>query len=184
MIRDYNFQEQLIMSTGISVDHNLTELLLNNIPGAIAIEKAQLADDRNGTDYWVYRDKNNPLSIDIKARNIDPISRYKQDDLALELISVVENNKIGWTLDKYKQSDYILWLFKPTGRWVLIPFPMLCSVFIEHKELWTSLYRVERQSSDNGKWHSECVFVPRNVIWQSIYDRYSGSGKCEVNERK
>lgn len=172
-IADYSFQGRLIMSTGSAIHSGVEAILLENIPGAQAVERAQLVDDKAGVDYWVYREKIRPLAIDTKVRDLDPIDNFDSDDLALEIWSVIEANKMGWTLDATRESDYILWLFEPTGRWVLIPFPMLCAVFNENKGPWTAAYKTKTQSSDNGRWHSQCVFVPRIVIWRAIYRRYS-----------
>lgn len=174
-IKDYSFQGQIVMSTGSAVHHGVKQILLDNIPGACTIEKALMVDDKSGVDYWVYRELARPLAIDAKIRGLDPIEEYGEDDLALELWSVIETKKIGWTLDTSKQSDYILWLFEPSLRWVLIPFPMLCAVFAEHKDSWALSYKNAVQSSDDGSWHSRCVFVPRREIWAAIYQRYAGN---------
>jgi hypothetical protein len=173
-IKDYSFQGQIVMSTGSGVHQGIEHILLDNIPGACVIEKALKADDKAGVDYWAYRKQARPLAIDAKIRSLDPIEEFGKDDLALELWSVIENNVVGWTLDVSKQSDFILWLFEPTARWVLIPFPMLCAVFNQKKALWCSQHKRVVQSSDEGSWHSECVFVPRHEIWAAIYQRYGG----------
>lgn len=162
------------MSSGAAAHRDVGRILLANIPGAAKVEKAQMADDKTGIDYWVYRDAVEPLSVDVKVREQDPIVKYGQDDLVLETLSVVETGKVGWTLDSHKRADYILWLFEPTGRWVLVPFPMLCAVMTEHQQEWTTLYQRPPQSSDGGRWHSQALFVPRREVWAAIYRRYSG----------
>lgn len=176
-VRDYAFQDRLVMSTGLAVNGTLESILLANIPGAEKVEKAQLSDDKQGTDAFVYRRDVKPVTVDVKVRERDPILAYGNDDLALEVWSVVEQGKCGWTLDARKQTDFILWVFKDTGRWTLVPFPLLCAVFNEHKEEWVGQYKVATQSSDGGKWHSQCVFVPRREIWAAIYRRFGGVAK-------
>lgn len=165
------------MSSGSASHRDVNRILLDNIPGALKVERAQETDDKAGTDYWVYRDGTAPLSIDVKVRTEDPIETRGKDDLCLELLSVAESNKLGWTLNPNKRSDYILWLFEPTGRWVLIPFPMLCSVFIQHQDSWCASYLTATQSSNGGRWHSKCVFVPRREVWLAIYKRFGGQPK-------
>lgn len=172
-MKDYSFQERLLLSSGVAANTNVRAILMNNIPGALSVEQAQLEDDKTGVDWFVYRQKIHPIRIDAKVRETDPIQEFGKDDLALETWSVI-GIKPGWTRDTQKQSDYILWLFKPTARWVLIPFPMLQQVFTAHMKAWCEHYKVSRQTSEGGRWRSECVFVPRAVIWQSIYNRYGG----------
>lgn len=173
-VRDYSFQAKLVVATGIAASPDIAEILRNNLPSILAVEKAEVTDDRSGTDYWAYRMGLPPLSIDCKIRDIDPtLFQQPADDLALETWSVVDK-KVGWALDPMKRSDYILWFFRPTKRWVLIPFPLLQSIFVANRERWFQEYRHARQSTNKGQWQSECLFVPRLTIWRALYERYGG----------
>ncbi len=176
-VRDYSFQGKLVIATGVAASPEITEILRNNLPGIEQVEKAHVSDDKMGVDYWAYRKGLPPLGVDCKIRDIDPMQfKIPADDLALETWSVM-GVKIGWTADTKKRSDYILWFFRPTKRWVLLPFPMLQVVFVMNKEKWFKEYRHERQSTNNGQWESECIFVPRKIIWRALYERFGG----EVN---
>ena len=175
MARDYSFQDQLGLSHGIAGDRTVEAILLAHIPNAVSVEVSAVSDDKQGTDYWVYRNNAKPLSVDLKARNDDPMVSFGKDDLALETWSV-KGRKIGWTLDASRGTDYILWLFRPTKRWALVPFPMLCAVFTEHRDEWVARYSSPTQSSNNRSWESECVFVPRREIWAAIYRHFGGNG--------
>lgn len=167
------FHEQLKMSHGVSLSFDFRYVLLTEIPNATEIKRANAIDDRSGTDWWVQRHNNKPLSIDLKARGKD----YGQDDLALETWSVVEKDVIGWTRDATKASDYILWFWNDTRRWCLVPFPMLCRVFGLLWQEWVETYGPARQTTEmNGQvYHSECVFVPREVLWAALIEHYSYS---------
>ena len=178
--RVFNFGQQLKMSEGVSLSFDFREVLLTEIPNATEIRRASQADDRSGTDWWVDRSNNRPLSIDLKARETDYEPRG-EDDLALETWSVVEKGAIGWTRNPAKGSDYILWFWKDTKRWCLIPFPMLCRVFSLLWQEWAGIYRVASQMTNfNGYiYHSECVFVSREVVWDSIVRHYSPSVMTE-----
>ena len=136
-VHDYGFTEQYRWSEGTQVYGGIHKILLEHIPGAERIEKAGKEDDKKGTDYWVYRKGTaRPLSIDVKSRRDDPIHTFGKDDLALERWSIVEAEKIGWTLDESKETDFILWFFKPTKRFVLLPFLQLLAVTKEHMPAW------------------------------------------------
>ena len=174
MIKDYQFQEELRWSFG-TAPAAIESILLENIPGAVSVGKSSGGEDRQGIDYWVYRRYTHPISVDLKQRRDDPLTfATPKDDLALETWSVKERNIGGWTLDEKKRTDYILWHFAPTGRWVLIPFPMLCAVFQQNQAEWAQQYQTATQSTDNGRYHSECIFVPRNTVWRALYERYGG----------
>jgi hypothetical protein len=175
-MRQYEFHEKLKASEGVCESASIESIVLSSIAGAVSVVKSTECDDRNGTDWWVECENNNRLSIDAKVRDQD-WSRKGHDDLALETFSVVEKNIYGWTLDKTKRTDFILWLWKDTGRWCMVPFPMLCTVFHENLAAWVAKYKVARQFTPRvgGGYHSECVFVPRRELWATIYKRYSGA---------
>ena len=170
----YRFDQQLLMSSGTVPVATVESVLLEYIPGAARVERAGIYDDRNGTDWWVYRQCGRQLSIDAKVRASDWRARHpSEDDLALETWSVIERQRVGWTRDCAKQTDYILWLWSDTKRFCLIPFPLLLGVFQDNWESWLKCYKHSQQFTPDGNYHSECVFVPRNIVWRAIYQRYA-----------
>lgn len=170
----FDFRGQMKMSHGVSDSFDFKAVLLHEIPSAIAVRRASDQEDRTGTDWWVDRQHNKPLSIDLKARGVD-YSVRGEDDLALETWSVLEREVVGWTRDPAKGSDYILWFWKDTRRWCMIPFPMLCRVFGLRWEEWKGEYRTSTQRTRFGDYtyHSECVFVPREIVWAALIEEYS-----------
>lgn len=177
---EHSFDGDLTWSKGKAASGIAQEVLLANIPGATSCVLANERDDRNGTDWWVIQANGKRLSIDVKARQTDPIIQFNQDDLALEIWSDIDRKVIGWTRDPRKQSDYILWLFTSTGRWVFIPFPMLCKIFRAHWQKWETEYKTAIQSSRSGAkhWRSQCVFVPRQRIWRELYNTFGGNRRA------
>ena len=174
-MREFDFNERIEMSEGVCSSSDVDAILLNAIPGSINAWRADERDDINGTDWWVSRESGRPIGVDVKARSKD-YSLKGNDDLALELWSDIDRHVIGWTLRTDKQTDYVLWVWQDTGRWCLLPFPMLCYVFWKRGREWTGKYKRAKQSSRRGlySWKSECLFVPRRVVWAEIYRRYSG----------
>lgn len=176
----YDWDGRMLMSEGVSEAASVAEILAANIPGACEATRAEIADDKNGTDWWVRRSCGHSLSVDCKVREKDWAAKpepQRADDLALEIWSVYETRTVGWTLRKDKRTDYILWLWKNTGRWCLVPFPMLCCVFWLHGKAWCAEYKKGWQHTKKGDahWWSECVFVPRSVVWGAIIDLYGGT---------
>lgn len=178
MALEYSFTERLQWSEGYTTTATVDGVLLEYIPGATRIVKADREQDRRGTDWWVYRDCDRTLSVDAKVRQDDWAATHpNEDDLALETWSVVERKVPGWTRNPHKQTDYILWLWTVTRRWCLVPFPMLCAVFSHNWQKWAGSYKVRQQQTPDGydgSYHSECVFVPRKVIWTAMYDTFGG----------
>lgn len=176
--REYGFAEQMAMSQGHAVGKSVGEILITNIPGAVNAMPAHSSNDRSGTDWWVEHRASKHLSVDCKVRKEDwAIKPRPEDDLALETYSVKEEAKVGWTRDKSKRTDYVLWLWTETGRWCLLPFPMLCAVFTREWANWRIQFKTREQVTplkNGGCYHSECVFVPRKLVWSHIYKQYSG----------
>lgn len=174
----YRFDDRKAMSDGVAENQAVEQILLEHVPGAMGVSRAGERADRNGTDYWIDHHRGDPMSVDLKARDIDPIVEFGADDVALETWSVV-GVKIGWTLDTTKRTDYVLWLWKPTRRWALVPFALLCASFGRRREARLRTYKVRRQTTPHGarEWTSECVFVPRREIWAAIYTDFAGGAR-------
>ncbi len=173
---EYSFYSQLQISQACSQSQQIRTILLRAIPGAVAAYPAHSSNDRRGTDWWVEHCRGVHLSVDVKLRAEDWAAKEEgADDLALETWSVVERQKIGWTRDASKRCDYVLWFWQDTGRWCLVPFAMLCAVFCHKWQQWTQRYKTCRQfTPEFGGYHSECVFVPREVVWNEIYRHFAG----------
>lgn len=173
---EYRFDERLKMSCGHAQSSDVAAILMAEIPGALAVTKANGDNDRNGTDWWIEHCSGRHLSVDAKVREEDYAPRGK-DDLAIETWSNVERGVIGWTRNETKRTDYVLWLWIDTKRWCLVPFAMLCRVTKELWSVWLSQHQTARQytPTTHGGYHSECVFVPRRTVWAEIYKRFSGN---------
>jgi hypothetical protein len=184
--RSFTFQGQMQMSEGATDKKEIEAIILSSFPTAIKVERAKVADDKHGTDFWVTTRSGRVFSIDVKVRAKDySVNHPEKDDVALEIWSVI-NTKIGWTRDTEKQTDYILWIWLDSGRWMLVPFPMLCNVFSEHWEQWSKLYQVAIQTTKNRngfQWKSQCVFVPRKIVWVAIYDTFSGVPSAQTKRQ-
>lgn len=172
-IRVFDFKQALTISTGTSANRVIGDILLETIPGSTRAIQANQNNDRSGVDWWLEMKGGDFLAVDCKIREDDPKPKFGKDDLALETWSVVEKSVVGWTLDDTKKTDYVFWFWKDTGRWCLVPFVLLVKAFKEKKEEWMKVFRVARQNT-NGRYHSECVFVDRTVLWREIYRQSHG----------
>lgn len=173
--RVFEFNKQLIMSNGAAINKSIGEILLESIPGSLRAIQSLTSMDRKGIDWLLDMESGEFCKVDCKIRDFDPIKMYGKhcDDVALETWSVVEKKIIGWSLDEKKQTDYIFWLWKDTGRWCLVPFLLLVKAFKAKRDEWLCTYRVARQNTEN-RYHSECVFVNRRELFKEIYLQSNG----------
>ena len=173
-VHQYNFNERLNFSFGVDT-RTVETILKERISSVFAVQKANTDDDRNGVDYWIHRDHGlPPLAIDLKRRQKDYLKLEEKDDLCLETWSVCFD-KIGWTRDPKKRCDFIMWYWEPTSRFCIVSFPILCKVFSYYWRVWrdSGLYRVHKQNTED-KWKSECIIVPRLVVFNKMRDAMNG----------
>lgn len=168
----YGFTEQMRWAEGTAPTLDaVAAILVSRILGCTHITRATKADDRNGTDYWAHRKLPlRALSIDLKLRKEDfAFKQPAEDDLALETWSVLEK-VVGWTRDPTKRTDFVLWYWRDTGRFCLVAFPPLCFVFARQWVEWRDKYkhRIQDTTEDGLSWQSECVYVPRIVVFESL----------------
>lgn len=167
---EYGFKDRFLVAE--DADDPVRHILMQEFYGAVRVWRSTESDDRRGTDYWVDILNGREISIDAKIRDHD----FGQDDVALELWSVIEKDKVGWTLDSTKRTEQVLWYWKDTQRFVILPFPQLCRAFREHLEPWSAKYKHAIQyTPDHGGYHSECLFVPRREIGAAIYRLSEGT---------
>lgn len=171
--RVFDFQKQLIISTGTSANQTIGELMLSVIPGSTRAIQSNKNNDKSGIDWWLEMDSGSFLGVDCKIREID----FGRDDLALETWSVVEKKRIGWTLDSTKRTDYVFWVWKDSGRWCVVPFRLLLKASLKNLDKWKAVYKTARQCTEN-KYHSECIFVPRREVWKQIYLLSEGNSEA------
>jgi hypothetical protein len=183
-VNRFRFDSQLGLSRGVTVGAagNVAALLRGSVPAAVAVRPAVSAADRCGTDFWVDTRAGGTLSVDVKIMSRDRAHLRGGDNLILETWSVCERRVPGWTWDPDKRTDYICWIWRDTGRWCLVPFPLLFAVFRTNARAWVAAYPVRRQFTERTRgpgYTSECVLVPRAVVWAEIYRRFGG---CPQNQ--
>ena len=136
-VHQYSFEDRLVMSDGYAVRANVRDVLLEYIPGSREVHKSCTENDKTGVDWWVEMIGGRMLAVDAKVREVDWAANHPdEDDLALETWSVIEQGIVGWTRDESKRCDYVLWLWRDSQRFCLVPFPMLCAAFKAKWQSW------------------------------------------------
>ena len=151
------------------------EILKSNIANCISVDKTDLEMDKSGVDYIATLKNGAQIFIDAKTR-MEGCSKYwhGEPELALEMWSVKEKKKIGWTLKEDTQVDYILYTFpkSDTDCYYFIPFQLLRVAFIKNGRNWYSKYGSKLQI--NHSYHSEAIFVPASVVLQAVQNEMTG----------
>lgn len=173
----YSFEKKLIASKGVIESCDVGEILRLRLPGCVKAVPTGSEVDRTGVDWLATLSSGRVVGVDVKIREKDYL-RFGHDDVALETWSVLDS-RVGWTRDQSKACDWVLWVWKDTGRFFLVPFLPLCSVFVQQWEEWRENYRTATQRTPETpkfkSYQSECVFVPRTVIVDAISDWYGGT---------
>lgn len=170
-----NFTEKLNYSLGLQKDIDV-EIIQKNIINCVSVVKTDLQMDKTGVDYIATLRNGTKIFIDAKTR-MKGCSRYWkcEPELALEMWSVKEQRKIGWTLKEDTQVDYILYTFpiEDSNCYYLIPFQLLRMAFIRNGRNWLNQYGSKLQL--NQDYHSEAIFVPASVALNAIYSEMQGN---------
>jgi hypothetical protein len=185
--RVFGFEERLMISEGISDSYDIEQIISHTIPSVTKIQKSNLSEDMIGVDYWATLESGRRIGIDVKSREDDWWKHHPlEDDIALETWSKIERDekgmiiggKIGWTRNVKKQTDWVLFVWAETGRYFYLPFPWLCSVFTRNWRQWCQVYKTRSQFSislDGSIWESECVFVPRRLLGNTVCKDFAGT---------
>lgn len=175
-----NFVEKLQYSLGKQQTFDIA-FLKNHIPNCREITKTNLEQDRAGVDYVATLDGGAKIFIDAKTRE-KGCSRYwkfGEPELALEIYSVCEKKKLGWTLSDSTNVDYILYTFdkSDTDDYFFLPFQLLRKIFWENGKDWVGRFGYKIQKSDS--WHSWAVFVPASVVLATLTNSMKGKSSDE-----
>lgn len=139
------------------------EILVKDL-GALNVERANERDDKAGVDFWAIFRNGTKRGIDIKRRGRD------YGDFLVELVSRVEENKPGWTVDEGKLTDYVLILW-PRSH-LLLPMHLLRTTSKRMGRKWLEWYGETQASSKSTsmKWQTKNVAVPMPRLFLDMFN--------------
>lgn len=169
------WSEKLEYSLSIQQEFDI-QILKKHITNCKSIVKTDEKQDKSGVDYIAKLNDGAEILIDAKTRlkGSSKYWKFGEPELALEVYSVVENKKLGWTLNDTTNVDYILYTFDKSDAEVyyFIPFQLLRKAFWLNGKEWAKKYGYKIQASDS--WHSSAVFVPASTVIKSVYAQMWG----------
>jgi hypothetical protein len=148
-------------------------------PRVVGFRAGSAAEDKGGADF-VVETPSGEIAVDVKVRRQD-CRRFGEDDVALEIWSRVEAGVVGWSMDRSKKTDLVVWLWEDMGRTLVLPFRSLCDTMIANVKAWEHSFRVDTQISRNGLdyWTSRCVFVPLRELKIAMAPRLKMRGEVD-----
>lgn len=161
------------------------DILRKYFDGCASVIKTDKATDRKGIDYIVTLKNSAQILVDGKTRRCGvekktgiwrgPTAESIEQntvEVALEIWSVCETKKLGWTLSDKTNVDYILYTFGSFQKCYFVPFQLLRKAFFKKGRDWYNTWRHSTQKSVDKKkrieWHSKAMFVPVNVVLDAV----------------
>jgi len=138
---------------------------------------------RAGVDMIAHLANGTQIRVELKSLRRDPVAKNGCDLLPLETFSHVENQVPGFLLQGHKTSQYVLWIFRDTGRTVMLPFRSLAAAFRRNFREWKATFGTREQETRGyyETYHSECTWVPLILIERAmahyLRHRYGYIGK-------
>lgn len=165
MVSNADFFEDLDRSNNDEVAEKIKQKLKEHFKADDVIKNERAGDDL-GIDYFVIKN-GRTINVDAKVRDV-AFADY--EDVAIETWSNVENQKIGWSRDDNKLTDYVIWLWTD-GECKVVDFRLLCNVVKKNWEQWIQEKQTARQKT-NGLYTSECVFVSIKELDDLLFDEF------------
>ena len=145
--------------------------------------------DKKGIDYVVLLRDGRSAYIDVKYRE-KGVSKFwnhtykckdgrtiKQPELTLEILSNVERNTPGWTLDMNKFTDFVLFVFDESDceNAYIFKFLELRDVLIQYMREWEREFRIGEsytpfcsEHPERGGYHTQSMFVPICTVLKAL----------------
>src|SRR3990167_874882 len=136
-VSQWSFEDRLAFSQG-KMGSDAMETIKALIPDCETVEPSTLAQDIKGIDYIAILDSGVALKIDHKVREHGCSKYWKTGpELALETWSIY-GRKLGWTLDKAKDTDYTLHTFRSsvTEIFYLLSLPFVRMAVLLTDGVW------------------------------------------------
>jgi len=176
----HSFAESLAFSKGV-VAETATDTIRNMIHGCVSVETYDVGGNDGGVDYIATLDTGVRASIDHKTRRRGSSTYWANGvpEIPIETISVGgvggRCDTKGWTFDRTKRCQFVLFTFHPddSDAAFLVPFQLLRTAAEKNLTAWDKRYGRKRQ--DNGRFFSECIFVPWPVVEAAVVDVMRGN---------
>lgn len=162
-----NFNSDLEMSEQPEVVSAIKTACYTYWPELLSVTQAHKDNDRQGIDYWLEFPLGKMEALDVKVRKDDWTLRGDNRTACLELVSNTGSGKVGWTLDKEKRTDWVLFYYIETNSSHIYNARQLRSAVIAEMDNLKALGKPATQST--GGYQSKSLFVSHRDLGAAIY---------------
>lgn len=158
----HNFERRYAEADEPDVQARVTEILTRDLD-ALQVERATREEDLGGVDFWAYRACGRRQGVDVKNRRKD------WGDVHVEIMSRVAERKPGWTVDRQKTTDYVLYLWPK--RYLLLPYPLLQATVRRNEAAYRAAYSsADAQStSETAAWKTMGLGIPIGILVRDMF---------------
>lgn len=162
-----NFHTDLAMSEAPEVVYAIKLACHAHWPELLNVNPAHTDNDRRGVDYWLEFPHGKLEALDVKVRQVDWSMRGDDRTACLELISNTRTGKVGWTLDRDKLTDWVMFFYIDTGKAFIYNARQLRSAVMMQLPNLKASGKPAIQSTAN--YQSESLFVSHRELGAAIY---------------
>lgn len=158
----HQFERRFAEADEPEVVERVREILKRDLDAEDVI-RATPDEDRRGVDWWAERACGRRQGVDLKARRVD------WGDVHIEYVSRAAEGKPGWTVDRSKITDYVLWLWPK--RYLLLPFPLLQATVRRNLATYRANYASAdaKSSSASATWKTQGLGIPIGVLFRDMF---------------
>jgi hypothetical protein len=135
-VKEHIFEDDLRNSLETASTERVKQIISGYFTQATSITCINSNINDGGTDYIATNESGFKARIDAKSH------KNKEDDgtkILIEYFSNFENHKLGWTFDKTKNTEYILYYFENVNKWYFVDFPTLVNTAMINWRKWSYL---------------------------------------------
>lgn len=171
-----NFYDDLRASQTPAILKLVWQCVSDRFPDALAIIPAHQKNDRLGVDFWIEFQGGKMERLDAKIRKLDYSSRGDARTACLELLANCETGKPGWTVDAEKKTDWVLFLYRETGKYFFYRAGELRSIVTANLPHLRTIGKpaLQRTATQAGCYTSETLFIDHRTLGKLLYLRDRG----------
>lgn len=129
----YNFDECLKKSNSLNKTERAINVIRQYFVQSTKVEKHNGLGNDHGTDFIATNEHGFHARVDVKNWRTNDGANGKY--VLLEIMSSYEHEKIGWSLDLTKNTEYICYIFGNNDS-LIVPFPVLLNTTILCAKYW------------------------------------------------
>lgn len=173
-----NFNDDLAMSERPEVVAAIKSACHRYFPELLSVTKSHKENDLIGVDYWLEFPGGRIEALDAKVRKLDYSLRGDDRIACLELVANIGTGKDGWTIDKTKRTDWVLFYYIESEKRVFYHARELRAAVVAYLPQLREIGKPAIQQT--GHYKSSSLFVRHRDLGAAIYHHAHGNDNMEL----